>query len=61
MATRVVARRIKWGILCLPLASLVYLQSLVVAGGWIPPSEDLLGHTEQITSARYQSGLLAIK
>ena len=58
VASRVAARRIRWGVLCLPLAGLVYLQSLVVAGGWIPPSEDVRGYAEQITSARFQSGLM---
>ena len=60
MAGRVAARRIRWGVLCLPLAGLVYLQSLVVAGGWIPPSEDLRGYAEQIASARFQTGLMVL-
>ncbi len=58
MAGKVAARRIRWGILCLPLAGLVYLQSLVVAGEYIFPSDDLRGYAQQITSARFQAGLL---
>ncbi len=58
VATRLVARRIKWGILCLPLAGLVSLQSLVVAGDYVYPTDDLRGYAEQITSARFHFGLL---
>ncbi len=58
MASRVADRRIRWGVLCLPLASLVSLESLVVSGEGILPSEDLLGFAEQVTSARFQASLL---
>lgn len=58
MRGRVAARRIRWGVLCLPLAGLVYLGTLVVAGEYIYPSDDLRGFAEQVTSSRFQSGLL---
>lgn len=58
MRGQVAARRIRWGILCLPLSGLLSLQSLVVVGEYISPSEDLRGLAEQVTSARYQSSLL---
>lgn len=54
----VAARRIRWGVLCLPLAGLVYLESLVVTGEYILPYEDLRGYAEQITSGRFQASLL---
>ena len=58
MASQVAARRIRWGVLCLPLAGLVGLESLVVSGEYILASEDLRGFAEQVTSARFQSSLL---
>ena len=58
MTTRVAARRIRCGILCLPLAGFVYLESLVVAGEYIYPSDDLRGFADQVTSVRFQSSLL---
>ena len=54
MTTRVVARRIKWGILGLPLAGLLYLQSSVIVGEYINPAADLRGFAEQVTSSRFQ-------
>lgn len=58
MRTQVVARRIKWGILCLPLAGLMYLQSLLVTGEYIYPTDDLRGYAEFITSARFHFAVL---
>ena len=58
MAARLGARRIKWGILCVPLAGLVYLQSLLVTGEYVSPSDDLRGYAEQVTSARFHFALL---
>ena len=58
MATRHVARRIKWGILCLPLASLAYLQSLVVAGNYVYPTDDVRRYAEYVTSARFHFSTL---
>ena len=52
MRTQVVARRIKWGILGLPLSGLLYLGSLLIAGDYIDPTADLQGFAEQVTSAR---------
>jgi len=54
----VAARRIRWGVLCLPLAGLVSLGSFVVSDETILPSEDLRGFAEQATSARFQSSLM---
>lgn len=42
MARNVAARRIRWGILCLPLAGILYMQSLVIAGEYVFPSDGLL-------------------
>ncbi len=58
MATWLVSRRIRWGILCVPLAGLVSLQSLLVTGEYVPPSDDLRGYAEQVTSARFHFALL---
>lgn len=58
MRSQVATRRIRWGILCLPLAGLVYLQGLLVTGEYVFPSDDLRGYAEYVTSARFQSGLL---
>jgi hypothetical protein len=54
----VAARRIRWGILCLPLAGLVGLQSLVITGDEILPSDGLRAFAEQAVSSRYQIALL---
>ena len=55
---RVVTRRIKWGILCLPLAGLVYVQSLLVTGEYIYPTDDLRGYAEYVTSTRFHFAVL---
>ena len=52
MASRVAARRIRWGILCLPLSGLLYLLTLLIAGSYIDPTTDLQGFAEQATSGR---------
>jgi hypothetical protein len=54
---RIAARRIRWGILCLPLAGLVYLEGLVVAGEYVTPSDGLRPYAEYITSARFAASL----
>jgi hypothetical protein len=56
--TQVTARRTKWGILCLPLAGFVYLQSILVAGEYVYPDEDLRGYAEQLTSTRFHFAVL---
>jgi hypothetical protein len=58
VASRVAARRIRWGVLCLPLAGLVYLQSLAVAGGYAYPTEDVRRYAEYVTSARFHYATL---
>jgi hypothetical protein len=59
VARWLVARRIKWGILSLPLAGLVYLQGLVVAGDYVYPTDDnLRRYAEYVTSARFHSSIL---
>ena len=55
---RFVARRIKWGILCLPLTGLVYIQSLLVTGAYIYPTDDLRGYAEYVTSTRFHFAVL---
>lgn len=58
MTSRIAARRIRWGILCLPLSGLAYLGSLVITGEYVFPSDDLRGYAEQLVSVRFQYGLL---
>jgi len=59
MRSRVAARRIRWGILCLPLAGLVYLQSLVVAGDYVYLTDDnVRRYAEYVTSARFHFSTL---
>ena len=58
MATRLVARRIRWGILCLPLGGLAGLQALVVSGDYVYPMDDLQRYAEYVTSTRYHYAVL---
>jgi hypothetical protein len=43
---------------CLPLAGVVYLQSLLVAGEYVYPDEHLRGYAEQLTSTRFHYAVL---
>ena len=52
------ARRIKWGILCLPLAGLAGLQALAVSGDYVYPMNDLRRYAEYVTSTRYHYAVL---
>lgn len=58
MATRLVARRIKWGILCLPLGGLAGLQALAVSGDFVYPYDDLQRYAEYVTSTRFHYAVL---
>lgn len=58
MATRLVSRRIKWGVLCLPLAGLAGLQAIAVSGDYVYPYDDLQRYAEYVTSTRYHYAVL---
>jgi hypothetical protein len=58
MSAEILARRIKWGILGLPLAGILYLQAYLIAGDYIDPAADLRGFAEQVTSTRYQVSVI---
>ena len=52
------ARRIRWGILGLPLAGLLQLAVRATAGNAIDPTIDLRGYAEQVSSTQAQVSLL---
>ncbi|HYP19606.1 MAG TPA: hypothetical protein VEY08_05980 [Chloroflexia bacterium] len=58
MGGQAAAQRIRWGILCLPLAGLAGLQALVVSGDYVYPMADLQGYAEYVTSTRYHYAVL---
>jgi hypothetical protein len=58
VTTRIVARRIKWGILGLPLSGLLYLQTLLITGDYIQPDADLQRFAEQVTSTRFHFSVI---
>lgn len=60
MSAEVIATRIRWGILVLPVAGLLSIVGAVLLGPYIDPTVDPEAFSEQSASASYAWGVLLL-